>query len=194
MTIHLEDVSTIQRQSYLQHAIGPRPVCFASTIDMEGNVNLSPFSFFNLFSITPPIVVFSPSRRSRDNTTKHTYENVLQVPEVVRVLQEEALEPGAFDLDLRLSIGGVFLLGVFHDDLLAARKEVSTRPIERAVVRNVFVPGCVPPCNSLSKPCNCEKAFLWRRTSRDARGLIATARCEHRFRRSSDTMRVCQSR
>ena len=83
MTIHLEDVSTIQRQSYLQHAIGPRPVCFASTIDMEGNVNLSPFSFFNLFSITPPIVVFSPSRRSRDNTTKHTYENVLQVPEVV---------------------------------------------------------------------------------------------------------------
>ena len=83
MTIHLEEVSTIQRQSYLQHAIGPRPVCFASTIDMEGNVNLSPFSFFNLFSITPPIVVFSPSRRSRDNTTKHTYENVLQVPEVV---------------------------------------------------------------------------------------------------------------
>lgn len=72
-----------ERQNYLQHAIAPRPICFASTIDREGNVNLSPFSFFNLFSITPPIVIFSPSRRGRDNTTKHSYENVLQVPEVV---------------------------------------------------------------------------------------------------------------
>ncbi|WP_240671020.1 flavin reductase family protein [Lacibacter luteus] len=73
----------MQKQQWLQHAIAPRPVCFASTIDKEGNVNLSPFSFFNLFSSNPPVVVFSPARRVRDNTTKHTLQNVLEVPEVV---------------------------------------------------------------------------------------------------------------
>lgn len=83
MIIDLKNIHFPERQNYLQHAVAPRPICFASTIDGEGNVNLSPFSFFNLFSITPPIVIFSPSRRGRDNTTKHSYENVLQVPEVV---------------------------------------------------------------------------------------------------------------
>jgi flavin reductase (DIM6/NTAB) family NADH-FMN oxidoreductase RutF len=83
MILDLKTITTIERQNYLQHAIAPRPICFASTIDHLGNMNLSPFSFFNLFSINPPIVVFSPSRRARDNTTKHSYENVLQVPEVV---------------------------------------------------------------------------------------------------------------
>lgn len=73
----------MQKQQWLQHAVAPRPVCFASTIDKEGNINLSPFSFFNLFSSNPPIVVFSPARRVRDNTTKHTLQNVLEVPEVV---------------------------------------------------------------------------------------------------------------
>ncbi|MFY7839414.1 MAG: flavin reductase family protein [Lacibacter sp.] len=73
----------MQKQQWLQHAVAPRPVCFASTIDKAGNVNLSPFSFFNLFSSNPPIVVFSPARRVRDNSTKHTLENVLEVPEVV---------------------------------------------------------------------------------------------------------------
>ena len=70
-------------QNYLQHAIAPRPICFASTIDKEGNINLSPFSFFNLFSSNPPIVIFSPARRVRDNTTKHSLQNVLELPEVV---------------------------------------------------------------------------------------------------------------
>ena len=70
-------------QGYLQSAIAPRPICFASTINKEGNINLSPFSFFNLFSYNPPMVVFSPVRRGRDNTAKHTLENVLDVPEVV---------------------------------------------------------------------------------------------------------------
>ena len=73
----------MQRQQWLQHAIAPRPIAFASTIDKDGNVNLSPFSFFNLFSSNPPIVVFSPGRRVRDNTTKDTLDNVLQVAEVV---------------------------------------------------------------------------------------------------------------
>ncbi len=72
-----------QLQKLLQGAIGPRPIAFASTIDAEGNPNLSPFSFFNLFGINPTTLIFSPSRRSRDNTTKHTYENVRVVSEVV---------------------------------------------------------------------------------------------------------------
>src|SRR3954452_20127518 len=83
MTFYLKDLTTVEKQYYLQHVVAPRPVCFASTIDKAGNVNLSPFSFFNLFSSHPPIVIFSPSRRVRDNTSKHTLENVMQVPEVV---------------------------------------------------------------------------------------------------------------
>ncbi len=81
--IILKDLSHADTQNYLQHAIAPRPICFASTIDNEGNINLSPFSFFNLFSSNPPIVIFSPARRVRDNSTKHTLQNVLEVPEVV---------------------------------------------------------------------------------------------------------------
>ncbi len=83
MIIDLSQLTPMQKQQWLQHAIAPRPVCFASTIDKAGNVNLSPFSFFNLFSSHPPIVVFSPARRVRDNTTKHTLQNVLEVPEIV---------------------------------------------------------------------------------------------------------------
>ncbi|RZJ75760.1 MAG: flavin reductase family protein [Flavobacterium sp.] len=83
LTIKTEDLSAVQLQDYLQYAIAPRPICFASTIDAEGNVNLSPFSFFNMFSTKPPICVFSPARRVRDNTTKHTLENILQVKECV---------------------------------------------------------------------------------------------------------------
>lgn len=83
MIINLKEIKPAEAQNYLQHAIAPRPVCFASTIDKEGKVNLSPFSFFNLFSSNPPIVIFSPARRVRDNTTKHTLQNVLEVPEVV---------------------------------------------------------------------------------------------------------------
>ena len=83
MILDLNDLKPALRQQYLQYAIAPRPVCFASTMDKAGNINLSPFSFFNMFSSTPPIVVFSPARRVRDNTIKHTLENVLEVPEVV---------------------------------------------------------------------------------------------------------------
>lgn len=83
MVFDLSQLTTAEKQYYLQHVIAPRPICFASTIDKEGNVNLSPFSFFNMFSSNPPIVVFSPSRRVRDNTTKHTLQNVAEVPEVV---------------------------------------------------------------------------------------------------------------
>ena len=83
MKLDLKDLTTVEKQYYLQHIVAPRPICFASTIDKDGNVNLSPFSFFNLFSSNPPVVIFSPSRRVRDNTTKHTLQNVMEVPEVV---------------------------------------------------------------------------------------------------------------
>src|SRR5882762_2223033 len=82
-TLQINDLKLIDKINWLQYAIAPRPIALASTIDKEGNVNLSPFSFFNLFSYNPPIVIFSPSRRGRDNTTKHTLQNVLEVPEVV---------------------------------------------------------------------------------------------------------------
>lgn len=78
-----QQLKPAELQNYLQHCIAPRPICFASTISKSGQVNLSPFSFFNLFSSNPPVVVFSPARRVRDNTTKHTLQNVEEVPEVV---------------------------------------------------------------------------------------------------------------
>jgi len=83
LTLNFKNLPPADIQNYLQHAVAPRPICFASTIDKEGKVNLSPFSFFNLFSSNPPILIFSPARRMRDNTTKHTLQNVLEVPEVV---------------------------------------------------------------------------------------------------------------
>jgi flavin reductase (DIM6/NTAB) family NADH-FMN oxidoreductase RutF len=83
MIFTLSELKPMDKQYYLQHVVAPRPICFASTIDSEGNVNLSPFSFFNIFSSNPPVVIFSPARRVRDNTTKHSLQNVLDVPEVV---------------------------------------------------------------------------------------------------------------
>jgi flavin reductase (DIM6/NTAB) family NADH-FMN oxidoreductase RutF len=83
LTLNLKNLTPADVQNYLQHAVAPRPICFASTMDSDGNVNLSPFSFFNLFSSNPPVVIFSPARRVRDNTTKHTLQNVMEVPEVV---------------------------------------------------------------------------------------------------------------
>ncbi|MBX9891206.1 MAG: flavin reductase family protein [Chitinophagaceae bacterium] len=83
MKIDLSTLSPAQKQAWLQHAVAPRPIAFASTIDAAGNANLSPFSFFNLFSSNPPVVIFSSARRVRDNTTKHTLQNVIEVPECV---------------------------------------------------------------------------------------------------------------
>lgn len=83
MTIDPQTLPVPKRQMLLQSAVTPRPIAFASTIDKEGRVNLSPFSFFNMFGANPPLLIFSPARRSRDNTVKHTYENVLEVQEVV---------------------------------------------------------------------------------------------------------------
>jgi flavin reductase (DIM6/NTAB) family NADH-FMN oxidoreductase RutF len=78
-----KDTSIPKFHHLMLGAIAPRPIAFASTVDKEGSPNLSPFSFFNAFGANPPILVFSPSRRGVDNTTKHTYDNVKEVPEVV---------------------------------------------------------------------------------------------------------------
>lgn len=82
-TISPKDVSVAEFHSYFLSAVAPRPIAFASTIDKDGHINLSPFSFFNAFGANPPILIFSPARRVRDNTTKHTLENVKEVGEVV---------------------------------------------------------------------------------------------------------------
>ncbi|EHQ26564.1 flavin reductase family protein [Mucilaginibacter paludis] len=82
-TFDASSITPTEMQVFLHHAIAPRPICFASTVNKNGDVNLSPFSFFNVFSVDPPICVFSPSNKGRDNNTKHTLENVLDVPECV---------------------------------------------------------------------------------------------------------------
>ncbi|MDN5200874.1 flavin reductase family protein [Fulvivirgaceae bacterium BMA10] len=82
-TIKPKQLSVAEFHGYLLGAVAPRPIAFASTIDKNGNINLSPFSFFNCFSANPPILIFSPARRVRDNTIKHTLENALETKEVV---------------------------------------------------------------------------------------------------------------
>lgn len=83
LTIDPKEIPTAKLHGYLLSAVAPRPIALASTIDENGNPNLSPFSFFNVFSANPPILIFSPARRVRDNTTKHTLENVHKIKEVV---------------------------------------------------------------------------------------------------------------
>ncbi|GAB3646217.1 flavin reductase family protein [Echinicola sediminis] len=82
-TINPRDITVAEFHAYMLGAIAPRPIAFVSSIDGSGNVNLSPFSFFNAFGSNPPVLIFSPARRVRDNTTKHSLENVREVPEVV---------------------------------------------------------------------------------------------------------------
>ncbi|WP_346883220.1 flavin reductase family protein [uncultured Algibacter sp.] len=83
LSIDPKSLSTSVLHKYLLSAVAPRPIAFASTVDANGNSNLSPFSFFNVFSANPPIMIFSPARRVRDNTTKHTLQNVEATREVV---------------------------------------------------------------------------------------------------------------
>lgn len=83
VVINPKDITPQKLHGYLLGAVTPRPIAFASTVDADGRVNLSPFSFFNCFGSNPPLLIFSPARRGRDNTTKHTYENVTAVPEAV---------------------------------------------------------------------------------------------------------------
>lgn len=83
LTINPKNIEISKLHAYLLSAVAPRPIALASTLDENGNPNLSPFSFFNVFSANPPILIFSPARRVRNNTTKHTLENIKKVKEVV---------------------------------------------------------------------------------------------------------------
>ncbi|WP_292008478.1 flavin reductase family protein [Chryseobacterium sp.] len=102
-TLIPSEISPVQLQTVMQTAISPRPIALASTIDKDGNYNLSPFSFFNMFSTVPPVIVFSPSRRVRNGTTKHTLENILEIPEVVigtvnySIVQQTSLSSTEYD-------------------------------------------------------------------------------------------------
>src|SRR5574337_944064 len=83
LSLDPKDLKISVLHQYLLHAVAPRPIAFASTVDKDGNPNLSPFSFFNVFSANPPICVFSPSRSGRTGATKNTHDNLKEVPEVV---------------------------------------------------------------------------------------------------------------
>ncbi|SFS77323.1 NADH-FMN oxidoreductase RutF, flavin reductase (DIM6/NTAB) family [Zhouia amylolytica] len=83
LSINPKEIPTAQLHGYMLGAVAPRPIAFASTIDEEGRPNLSPFSFFNVFSSNPPVMIVSPNRRVRNNTTKHTYENAKATKEMV---------------------------------------------------------------------------------------------------------------
>ena len=82
-SINPKEIEVPKLHRYLLGSVGPRPIAFASTIDLKGNINLAPFSFFNVFSANPPIMIFSPARSGRTNESKDTYNNVKEVPEVV---------------------------------------------------------------------------------------------------------------
>ena len=103
LQINPKDISIGELHQYLLGAVGPRPIALASTIDKDGNSNLSPFSFFNVFSANPPIAIFSPARRVRNNTTKHTLENILENNEVVinvvsyDIVQQTSLSSTEYD-------------------------------------------------------------------------------------------------
>src|SRR5690606_22047119 len=83
VSVNISDLTIPKIHQLLLGSIGPRPICFASTIDKDGQRNLAPFSFFNVFSANPPMLVFSPARSGRTGVTKHTHDNVREVPEVV---------------------------------------------------------------------------------------------------------------
>ena len=103
LTLDPKELPIPKLHQMLLGAIGPRPIAFASTIDIEGNHKLSPFSFFNVFSANPPILIFSPARSGRTNTTKDTYNNVKEVPEVVinvvtyDIVQQMSLSSSPYD-------------------------------------------------------------------------------------------------
>jgi flavin reductase (DIM6/NTAB) family NADH-FMN oxidoreductase RutF len=106
LKIDPKEVSMGKLHNYLLGSVGPRPIAFASTIDKDGNKNLSPFSFFNVFSAAPPIAIFSPAKSGRTNTQKNTYDNVKETMEVVinivnfDIVQQMSLSSTAYDKDV----------------------------------------------------------------------------------------------
>ncbi len=143
LTLKCDDLTPVQIQNYLQYAIAPRPICLASTVDAGGNVNLSPFSFFNMFSSNPPICVFSPARRVRDNTTKHTLENVLAIPEVVinivnySMVQQTSLSSTEYEKGVNEFDKAGFTMEVSH---FVKPPRVSEAPVQLECVVQQVIP------------------------------------------------------
>ncbi|MEJ2593963.1 MAG: flavin reductase family protein [bacterium] len=118
------EISHTDLHKILLGGVAPRPIAFASTIDMDGNPNLSPFSFYNAFGVNPSTLIFSPSRRGRDNTTKHTYENLKEVPEVV-------LNAVTYDMVQQMSLSSTEYprrVSEFEKSGLTPLKSVKVRP------------------------------------------------------------------
>jgi flavin reductase (DIM6/NTAB) family NADH-FMN oxidoreductase RutF len=143
--INPKEISLGRLQQYLTSLIAPRPIAFASTIDKLGNNNLSPFSFFNIFSNNPPIVIFSPARRVRDNTTKHSYQNVLDVPEVVinmvnyEMVQQASLSSTEYPKGVDEFVKSGFTA---IDSVLIKPKRVKESPVQlECKVKNVMELG-----------------------------------------------------
>ena len=105
-TIDPNNITQPELHKHLLSAIAPRPICFASTVDKNGNVNLSPFSYFNVFSSNPPMMVFSPARSGKNNTLKHTHKNIKEVPQVVinivnyEMVEQMSLTSTNYDKDI----------------------------------------------------------------------------------------------
>jgi flavin reductase (DIM6/NTAB) family NADH-FMN oxidoreductase RutF len=140
-----KEISLGRLQQYLTALVAPRPIAFASTIDKSGNNNLSPFSFFNIFSNNPPMIVFSPARRVRDNTTKHSYQNVLEVPEVVinmvnyEMVQQASLASTEYPKGVDEFVKSGFTA---IDSMLIKPKRVKESPVQlECKVKNVFELG-----------------------------------------------------
>lgn len=140
-----KEISLGRLQQCLTTLVAPRPIAFASTIDKAGNNNLSPFSFFNIFSNNPPMVVFSPARRVRDNTTKHSYQNVLEVPEVVinmvnyEMVQQASLASTEYPKGVDEFVKSGFTA---IDSMLIKPKRVKESPVQlECKVKNVFELG-----------------------------------------------------
>lgn len=124
MQIDPSDIQGRKLHQLLLGSIAPRPIAFASTVDKQGIPNLSPFSFFNVFGVNPTTLIFSPARRGRDNTTKDTFENVKEVPEVViNVVSKDIVEKANI-------ASGEFDSGVneFHEAGLTMEDSIKVKP------------------------------------------------------------------
>ncbi len=139
LSINPADLTPVQVQAYLQGAVGPRPIVFASTVDEEGNPNLSPFSFFNLFSSNPPILVFSPARRVRNNTVKHTLLNCETTKEVV-------VNIANYDMVQQLSLSSTEYGGLELNKLKKLKGDKLGFPSSSTVLAKAIGRGPTAPC------------------------------------------------
>lgn len=140
-------------EGILKHAVAPRPICFASTQDKDGQINLSPFSYFNIVSQNPAICMLSPLRRMRDNTTKHTLENVREVPELVinivnyRMVQQQSLASTEYEKGVNEFVKSGFTP---VDSELVSPPRVAESPVQlECKVRDIISLGDTPGAGNI---------------------------------------------